>query len=601
MSEAAAHQYKSMHMHEPRLCWFPTLTISPLPIFIHSFPLFIPYFNPLYCNKMEPVSFALTVAGLMTAIKGTVDTALLIDAYFDENQSSCHGVALKYHIVTTKLKIWADQYGIEDKPRNAFNRQPKDLQKIIIYTLARIKDLNGWARTLVEKHQVRMPEMESENNVQMEGERITALSRKRVKPRSKFRWLIKSKAEFEHIVSELQQLVENLQSLSCDPSGERLLSDALPQRVLAAVHDPILLERLAIHKDHQNSRMSLVARIKFIQKRPSSITPDLPRMLGRDQIKFISGTSNIAVLSCFPEHRPYVWIEWNEFTAGPGSNSYFDRIISLGKFLQEVSEPLLRLPPCYGLFYDTDYQATHGKSRVGYIFGLPRTFPTVEALALPHYEENLARYQLSNLTFLLNEPVKGTLGPPLGDRFALAYSLASAFSLFHAAGWLHKGFHSDNISFFSRKDNLGVTVTEPFITGFQYSRLQDEGSLSYGPLENKELEYYYHPQADKGFSKQRDLYGLGVVLLEIGSWETMSKRVSESKKQTLTSRIAWQQYLLKMVNRELGFMMGEQYQQVVRVLLSSELPSDEEGGTDDELFAISFKDKILQPLSLCKV
>lgn len=29
--------------------------------------------------------------------------------------------------------------------------------------------------------------------------------------------------------------------------------------------------------------------------------------------------------------------------------------------------------------------------------------------------------------------------PPLGDRFRLAFALASVFGLFHATGWLHKG------------------------------------------------------------------------------------------------------------------------------------------------------------------
>ncbi|KAL4942099.1 hypothetical protein BDV06DRAFT_222516 [Aspergillus oleicola] len=101
-------------------------------------------------------------------------------------------------------------------------------------------------------------------------------------------------------------------------------------------------------------------------------------------------------------------------------------------------------------------------------FGLPKPDPSTQL----SYESNFERYPPQSLKPLIQSG-KSTEIPLLGDRFRLSYRLANAFSLFHAAGWLYKGMHSDNILFLQRANSLGITVVQPSITGFQYSRPQE--------------------------------------------------------------------------------------------------------------------------------
>ncbi|KAJ5173835.1 uncharacterized protein N7500_001766 [Penicillium coprophilum] len=156
--------------------------------------------------------------------------------------------------------------------------------------------------------------------------------------------------------------------------------------------------------------------------------------------------------------------------------------------------------------------------------------------------------------------------------------------------------HSENILFFQQANGLGISMLEPFITGFQYSRPQDAVSLSRGPFEDTALNQYYHPDAHLGFSKLRDIYSLGVILCEIGRWALVADTVTERRKKKLTSRKAWQEYMINHVVEDLGWRMGYLYQSAVRTLLDSSLPADDAG---DAVFAQQFLERVIQPLSLC--
>jgi hypothetical protein len=138
-------------------------------------------------------------------------------------------------------------------------------------------------------------------------------------------------------------------------------------------------------------------------------------------------------------------------------------------------------------------------------------------------------------------------------------------------------------------------VTDPFITGFQYSRPLQGTTISYGPLENKDLQYYYHPDATKGFSKRLDLYSLGIVLCEIGSWGLVMDWIPEDKKFKLQSREWSRDYMMNSVLEDLGWRMGKQHQSAVRTLLACRLPTDD----DADLFAQQFYEKVLKPLDVC--
>lgn len=152
------------------------------------------------------------------------------------------------------------------------------------------------------------------------------------------------------------------------------------------------------------------------------------------------------------------------------------------------------------------------------------------------FESNIVKYPPCSLADLLRSQSGGTAIPLMGDRFALAYYLGSAFGLFQSTGWLHKGFQSKSILFFIGEVPDGVlSVLDPFITGFQHARPDNESSLSHGPLEDKANEYYYHLDAHQGFTKARDLYRL---LYEIARWNLVPDTFRPEKMKQLVSRAA---------------------------------------------------------------
>ncbi|KAF2229172.1 hypothetical protein EV356DRAFT_496400 [Viridothelium virens] len=136
--------------------------------------------------------------------------------------------------------------------------------------------------------------------------------------------------------------------------------------------------------------------------------------------------------------------------------------------------------PCFGVYDDLDFEIAHRLKRVGYVFGM----------FSGNFEDDLRQFPPKSLRELIRETCNNP--PLLGDRFELANKLISAFSLFHAAGWLHKGFRSENIFFLHKADGTGVSISQPFIKGFQYSRFQIGESVKFDEEKSPDSEYYYH-------------------------------------------------------------------------------------------------------------
>ncbi|KAJ6259802.1 hypothetical protein Dda_5443 [Drechslerella dactyloides] len=122
--------------------------------------------------------------------------------------------------------------------------------------------------------------------------------------------------------------------------------------------------------------------------------------------------------------------------------------------------------------------------------------------------------------------------PSLGDRFFIAWSLASTVFDIHTSGWVHKNIRSRGILLSAAKESSRPT---PYLVGWTMARPQDKQmkivSEARGELERKQersqkpvvlLEPQFYMHADryggttKGFESKHDIYSLGVVLLEIG-------------------------------------------------------------------------------------
>ncbi|KAJ5375500.1 protein kinase [Penicillium concentricum] len=546
-------------------------------------------------SGLEVPGLVLGVVGLVIAFRGALDTALLIESFFDDTRMDCGYLALCYHIERTRLQVWGELCNANDESQSdkcTLRDLPDYLKTLIVRILGEIQKLNEEANGLIFKYNIdlaTLPTLDLDDNLAIDRALPTALSKKTKKAKSRVRWTIKGKSEFEEVITKLGKLISDLHGLNVHSGESRLPEKALPPQVLAPLN-PNLLQILYNPQNQVNRTLALAAEAKSLNIKLGRGSRSATAITSRE-LQFREGSSLTGVLFHRNGQVLPIWVEWNSLNPGPGSDRYITRIKSLGYVLERVSQPELCLPPCYGVYDDLKYEAEHGSKRLGFVFGLPQSGSSNRL----QYEANIQLYPPQSLKGLIKEEKSAAI-PHLGDRFRLAYRLASAFSLFHAAGWLHKGMHSDNILFFQQANGLGITTLEPFITGFQYSRPQDAISLSRGPLEDTALDHYYHPDAHLGFSKVRDLYSLGVILCEIGRWALVADTVTERRKKKLTSRKAWQEYIINNVVEDLGWRMGYLYQSAVRTLLDSSLPTDDLG---DAVFAQQFLERVIQPLSLC--
>ena len=189
------------------------------------------------------------------------------------------------------------------------------------------------------------------------------------------------------------------------------------------------------------------------------------------------------------------------------------------------------------------------------------------------------------------------------DQFSLGYTLASALSLFHACKWIHKGFRSDNILFFA-KESEDVCIRSPQITGFEYSRPEDQASLGNQLGESPELDVYYHPNAFiQDFNYVRDIYSLGVVLFEVALRSLMSKECPAESGVPLAQMTAAdiRACMLRSMPA-LGAQMGSSYRDAVHLCLSGALgPASGDHDDAGERLSRSFFTGVLKRLGRCKV
>jgi hypothetical protein len=150
--------------------------------------------------------------------------------------------------------------------------------------------------------------------------------------------------------------------------------------------------------------------------------------------------------------------------------------------------------------------------------------------------------------------------PSLDERLKIAYTLAMAVHKWHSAGWLHQGIASPNIRFF----------TQPFIQGFEFARPDSDPSLG-RPTRNPYFDVYRHPArqgpAQEGHRKFHDYYALGVVLLEIGLWQSATKMLHLTREHMSAEvvRLTLQQHC----SDRLAHYAGRQYQEAVELCLTS--------------------------------
>ena len=160
--------------------------------------------------------------------------------------------------------------------------------------------------------------------------------------------------------------------------------------------------------------------------------------------------------------------------------------------------------------------------------------------------------------------------PSLDQIFAIALQLISFVMTMHKANWLHKNISSYNIIFFpDRFNSMADSMSSPFFTGFNYSRVNLDTEftqfLSFTQEHSEQFDYQ-HPIYQRGrepYRQEYDYYSIGIVLLELGFWLPIKQIIRDirgSSQQVL-------EILLKEHVPSLRSLMGNAYAEAVNVCL----------------------------------
>jgi len=248
------------------------------------------------------------------------------------------------------------------------------------------------------------------------------------------------------------------------------------------------------------------------------------------------------------------------------------RVHQLAAVLHRVHSTRARLLKCRGFFRDL--------TSLSYVFVFD--FPDRK------YNDPIALHD-----FLSDDRYAGQK-PSMDHRLNLALTLAIALFQFHAVGWVHKSFRSDNVIFSPGAPGafLQADLDQLWLLGFEYAR-EDPGFSDNpnGPTANRKSGIYRHPdrwgEPTRKYEKLHDVYSLGLVLLEIGLWKPISKLDYYAFEQvTYEDRFDVQKLFKQQAESKLPFLVGKLYTDVVVKCLMGEFVSVDDGSSvrDEDLY-----------------
>jgi hypothetical protein len=211
----------------------------------------------------------------------------------------------------------------------------------------------------------------------------------------------------------------------------------------------------------------------------------------------------------------------------------------------------------------------------------------------------------------------------VGKRFEIARTLSRALLYLHAAEWLHKGIRSSSIMFVSSGQPISKSKETntsqfglPYLVGFEYSRLasNDEGTENHATTVEDNL--YRHPDAQGletadeesyisragRFTKDHDIYSLGVTLVEMGVYKSAKRIAADFKRKrdgyALNAKSFHEHLTDTFIQQNVTFNMGEVYARVALRCLKADFYSLP--GRNSQDGSIAFYKEVVSQLELCR-
>ncbi len=309
--------------------------------------------------------------------------------------------------------------------------------------------------------------------------------------------------------------------------------------------------------------------------------PDLPEASALVEGKFSEVDKNL-------QGKSKVLVEYKEYGQPPKRQNMTTcanpndetRVRQLASLLSSSGSHDLRTLPFKG------YVNQENRKRHAFIFKFP---------------ENALRAEPTSLHSMIDaESLTSRLSLP--SRFHVAQTVSKTIGAFHADGWVHKSVRSQSIVFFQSLElPPPLAVKSPYLVNFEYSRPETAVTLftSYDDLERN---LYCHPDRQgppkTSFSKLHDLYALGVVLLEIGIWQTVlsiyKQYCGRMKEGVTPSPRDIQKIFIDVAKKRLSHHMGPAYVSAVLACLSGEF----EDKTSRADFPMMFQSKVVDKLDM---
>ncbi|KAI9857181.1 MAG: hypothetical protein M1813_008543 [Trichoglossum hirsutum] len=369
----------------------------------------------------------------------------------------------------------------------------------------------------------------------------------------RFVWALEDKGDFESLLKRLTQLTNYLHEMMGDQKAEILLETTQEMRLallqlsksvgdikdLVSATEPLKLQgasardvmalgsgqryidNSATEFDFGNqepsptghlrgSMLQILAQLKAtrIESFQSTTNLDYTRLDLNKGFKIDLPNYEEELRTMITYAGRSVWVEWRGYKEIPrysvGSKKLVEwdanpesvkRVKQLVALLHEKKPMGFCVPHCMGFFQRSEYNL------FGMVFEIPERAPS--------------NAKPKSLLQSLGQQV-----PPINDRITMAQKLAVCILYLHAANWLHKGLRSESIIFFLEGDI--PDITKPYLSGFEYSRPDEEDMTSTGPPQDPQWAAYVHPDYIKygRYRKTYDIYSLGIVLVEIAYWSS---------------------------------------------------------------------------------
>ncbi|KAH8691807.1 hypothetical protein BGW36DRAFT_386341 [Talaromyces proteolyticus] len=254
----------------------------------------------------------------------------------------------------------------------------------------------------------------------------------------------------------------------------------------------------------------------------------------------------------------------------------------------------LRILPCLGYTLD-------GSLTQDYIHHVIYAIPGKHVISLRDMlrSRNFRRFQ-SSLSLTM--------------RFKIAQSLARSILYLHVAEWLHRGIRSSNVLFCSDAGFSGThrQLGLPYLAGFDYTRPPSYDESAKIPTEYRERELYRHPAVlrepttaphaalgdnDELFSKNHDIYGLGVILVELGVGKSAGRLWMQRPKDKCNGCSKFQGYLIAEFIPKVRSITGRTYADAALYCLQADVYLPQE---PDWAGAVAFYRNVIEPLERCK-